>query len=529
MRNKFVFLRIAQELQFWACVVIVVAMPFSNLFMSLGMFILAGSVILQNMLADRPSNWKDLLRENMKRLAIIPMLGLFFLLLLSLIYTEHFDYALWDLKMKLPIFVLPVAFLFGKPFDELQRQRILGCFILSTAVACTLCIASYIVAPSKLNHDARQISIFISHIRFSMMLILASVLLFTSAWHKPFGKVLTIMLLTLFGAFIYLSSSLTGAVLVFGMLAWATIFWFSNKSASQKLRFGVLTFFLLLSGCGVYWVVDSFKDYFNAQPLCTQTHSAGGELYADYHDYPLIENGHFVMEGIAWSELYREWSRKSNISPDSLDGGGHLLKGTLIRYLGNKGLLKDSVGISMLTPLDISNIESGMTHPYLHHGIDGRLNKVWFEWSNYKAGGNTSGHSILQRIEFIRTALLIIGEHPVWGVGIGDVAKSFACKYEEIGSSLDQKHRLRAHNQYLTMWISAGFFGLVAFAYWLWKNLKSPSWLPQAKNALFMIAVLSFITEDTLETVAGVVFISFFLAFFADTIPPSAASQLPAK
>lgn len=527
MRSKSALLRIAQELQFWACLVIVAAMPFSNLFMSLGMFILAGSVILQHILADHPKNWKEHLKENAHRLAIFPMLALFLIMLISLFYSQDYNYALWDLKMKLPILILPFAFLFGKPFDDVQRRRIIGSFILSTAVACILCITSYLLTPSKINHDARQISIFISHIRFSMMLILASVLLFTSAWNKPFGKALTMLLLPVYGIFIYLSSSLTGVVLVFGMLAWGTIYWLSNKSAGKQLRLGALTLFIAITGFSAYWIAQSFRDYFNAEPLCTQTHSAGGEPYADYQHYPLIENGHYVMEGIAWSELYRAWSRKSPLSPDSLDGGGHLLKGTLIRYLGNKGLLKDSIGISQLTPLDVSNIESGMTQPILHRGINGRLNKVWFEWSNYKAGGNTSGHSILQRIEFIRTAMLIIGDHPIWGVGIGDVAESFARKYNETGSSLDQKFRLRAHNQYLTIWISTGFIGLLAFAYWLWKGYSSPSWLPQAKYALFVIAVLSFITEDTLETVAGVVFISFFLAFFADTTAPTAALPIP--
>jgi len=307
-------------------------------------------------------------------------------------------------------------------------------------------------------------------------------------------------------------------------MAWGAFYWMRATDQNKRIRVAALTAFIGVFALGIFWIARSYTSYFDVHPLTNATRSAGGETYADFQDYPLIENGHYVMEGVAWSELYRCWSRRSAIAPDSLDGGGHLLKGTLIRYLGNQDLLKDSTGIQQLSDIDISYIEAGLTQPDIQLGLNSRLNKVWFEWSNYKAGGNTSGHSVLQRVEFLHAASFIIRQHPLFGVGTGDVAHAFSEAYDALGSSLDQKHRLRAHNQYLTLWISTGMLGLIALLFWLYQIFSAASWMPHARAALCIIVTLSFLTEDTLETTAGVVFVSFFAAFFADTLSPNTAS-----
>jgi O-antigen ligase len=131
---------------------------------------------------------------------------------------------------------------------------------------------------------------------------------------------------------------------------------------------------------------------------------------------------------------------------------------------------------------------------------------------------------VLQRVEFLHAASFIIRQHPLFGVGTGDVAHAFSEAYDALGSSLDQKHRLRAHNQYLTLWISTGILGLIALLFWLYQIFSAASWMPNARAALCIIVTLSFLTEDTLETTAGVVFVSFFAAFFADTLSPNTAS-----
>jgi hypothetical protein len=241
-----------------------------------------------------------------------------------------------------------------------------------------------------------------------------------------------------------------------------------------------------------------------------------GEPYDHHANFPFIENGHYVMTYVAWGELYETWYVRSIMHPDSLDGRGHVLKGTLIRYLASKDLRKDADGVRALTNEDIRAIEAGVPTctEMSERGLHKRLNRIFFEWSNYRAGGDPDGHSVIQRWEFWKTAAWII-KHNAWiGVGTGDVKDAFQEAYTINNSPLDDAYRLRAHNQYLTMWVTYGVFGLLAFlviVFW-------PVWRSEQRNTLTVMIVLlvslSFLTEDTLESQAGVMFMAYFYTLF---------------
>ncbi|NJK95270.1 MAG: O-antigen ligase family protein [Bacteroidales bacterium] len=74
---------------------------------------------------------------------------------------------------------------------------------------------------------------------------------------------------------------------------------------------------------------------------------------------------------------------------------------------------------------------------------------LW-EINQYKNGGNPSGHSFTQRLEYLKVSASII-KHNFWiGVGTGDVAATFKDYYQKQNSCLDPRWRLRAHNQLIT-------------------------------------------------------------------------------
>ena len=82
-----------------------------------------------------------------------------------------------------------------------------------------------------------------------------------------------------------------------------------------------------------------------------------------------------------------------------------------------------------------------------------------------------------------------------------------------MNSPLEKKFRLGAHNQYLTFAVTFGIAGFVWFLFSLFYPLRQ---LVQAKMfdyfyiTFFVIALLSMLSEDTLETQAGVSFFAFF-------------------
>jgi hypothetical protein len=220
-----------------------------------------------------------------------------------------------------------------------------------------------------------------------------------------------------------------------------------------------------------------------------------------------------VWKHIAWGELTRTWKQRSAIHPDSLDARKQPLKGTLIRYLTSRGLDKDSVGVWSLTPHDIKMIESGKTS-YLSgtkKGLANRLDKIFFEIDNYRNGGDPSGNSVTQRLEFWKCALAIIAENPINGVGTGDVNDKFQQQYEASQSQLDKAFRLRSHNQYLTysvaLGIPGGLYLIMTLLYPLTRRRFRSDFL---YVAFATVSILSFMTEDSLETQAGVTFFTFF-------------------
>jgi O-antigen ligase len=147
-------------------------------------------------------------------------------------------------------------------------------------------------------------------------------------------------------------------------------------------------------------------------------------------------------------------------------------------------------------------------------GLNKRLDRIFFEWSNYRAGGDPNGHSVLQRWEFWKTGWGIAKSNVLFGVGTGDVKSAFRQAYIDNESPLQPQFRLRAHNQYLTMWITYGIVGLVLFLL----ILAWPLFHGYGRDAnyimFFILAALSFLTEDTLESQAGVMFFAFFYALF---------------
>ena len=105
-----------------------------------------------------------------------------------------------------------------------------------------------------------------------------------------------------------------------------------------------------------------------------------------------------------------------------------------------------------------------------------RIEQVLYELDTYRASGDPNGHSVTMRMEFQRVGLGIAKEHWLTGAGTGDTQLAFDAAYAAEQSPLAGKWRLRAHNQYLTLLISFGVFGLLwsLFSWWwpAWRHLR---------------------------------------------------------
>jgi O-antigen ligase len=184
--------------------------------------------------------------------------------------------------------------------------------------------------------------------------------------------------------------------------------------------------------------------------------------------------------------------------------------------MASKGLNKDAEGFSKLTSEDIGNIEKGHASIY-YSGILARVYGLQYQLNNDL---NPNGHSLLERLEYWRHGMLIIKSPSFFaGVGVGDVQSEFNRVYQEHNTQLEEANWHRAHNMFLTTLIGIGIIGLFIF---IWLHSELILQMIRSKNTLallFMIITLvSYMTEDTLETQTGVTFFSLFFALFISRV-----------
>lgn len=511
---------ILQILQWTGLAIVLTALSFSNFFISFGTFWLAGVWLLSLVNGYYSGeNIRDRFREFIKDKALWVPSFIFLLPLIGLLWTEDFKFASWDLRMKIPILFMPLLLGTLPNLPSKWLEFLLRYFIFSLVVAVSLCLAVYTGIWKRDVFNIRDISVFISHIRFSMLLVFG-IALIVHRWLLR-GRFVFIcsVIVAYFLVFLWILESITGFVLI---VTWVTvlILYHSIHSGRNIIRLGIPLLFISMILGGFLYLKECYEDYFSVAPLdvaSLELSTPRGNPYEHYVENRQVENGHYIMTYICWQELKEEWEKKSDLEFDSLDVKGNEVKWTLIRYLTSMGERKDADGMKRLNEEDINNIERGIPSYsyYSKSGIRRRLDKVFFELDNYRNGGSPNGHSVFQRFEFWEVGTSIFCENFILGVGTGDLKNSFKEAYIVSGTRLEVKNRLRAHNQYLTFFITYGvvggliFLSLFFYPVFADRNLR--------KNMLYLgftlICVMSFLSEDTLETQVGVTFYIFLHSF----------------
>jgi hypothetical protein len=420
--------------------------------------------------------------------------------------------------MKLPLMALPLLISGLNPLTQGQFRALTGIFILGVAIAVLFCLQAYWIGSPEIDIDVRLISIFISHVRFSLLIALAFGLLVSYTYSSVKGVVLIILFAIPSFYFLYVIGSITGVSALAALILWST-FHIAARQSSLYRKALILSVPVVLIALSSMYLVKSYNEYFTLKYTSNQTEdtlTSRGAAYNQTPEYPLIENGRLVYSFVADQELYEAWYERSTMHLDSLDERGYSLKGKLIRYLTSKDLRKDADGVAALTQEDVLAIERGIPTcvESTQHGLSQRLSRIFFEWSNYRAGGSPDGHSVIQRLEFWKTAWLIIERNMWTGVGTGDIKLAFQDGYKERNSMLSERYRLRAHNQYLTMWATYGVFGLIIFLCITFWPILTASRSDVNLQMIVLLVAISFLTEDTLESQAGVMLMAYFYSMF---------------
>jgi hypothetical protein len=449
------------------------------------------------------------------------LFSLFLLHVMGMLYTQNIPKGLDDLRNKIPLLILPLMLFSTKPLSTKELKLLFGTFFVSVFVSSICCFFVYVGFTKKIIVDVRKASIFMSHIRFSLFISFAIIgLIYATLTEKnKLLKIICVLVTLWLLFFMYKLEMATGFLLliVVGLLLVVLyVFNWISKAAS-------LILLVVLSIIGIFIVnkamlsLSMFEKTNNNPANVILEKTKNGNFYYNDTASSFSENGNLIIININDLELQKEWNKKSKIPYNGKDNKGNELCYTLKRYIASKGFTKDSLGFSKLNIDDIKRIENGITnYKYnVNSGLSSKWREFVWEYTKYKKGENPSGHSLIMRLEFWKNASYIIYENPLFGVGTGDIQDSFDAMYTFTNSKLDMIWRLRCHNQYLAITVAFGFFGLILFLFYLIypaiilrKKLHYLYW------PFYLIALLSFVTEDTLETQSGVTFFIFFQTLF---------------
>jgi len=366
-------------------------------------------------------------------------------------------------------------------------------------------------------HDIREMALHVSHIRFSLMIVIA---LFISIYFlmnelKTSLRVLWFFVISWLLFYTYYSQVLSGVLAILGGL-FGIISYIIFKNSHRGVKGIAITMVFLLSILFTWLVYDISSPEVFVLPKKIETHTKLGNRYENNIHSKIIENGHFLDLYYCEKEVDSSWKLRSNVSLEDLSPRGYRYKYVLKRYLTSKGLRKDALGVKTLSNQDIKNIESGIPSVVeLEKGFLARYKQLKYELS-----GNLdpNGHSILQRFEFWKASKMIIIENWFLGVGLGSSKDAFLKQYKKMNSKLLIENQWESHNQFLSIWISFGIVGLLLFILWLtsiFKNTLKNNWL---QVTIFGVLIFSFFVEDTLSTLVGMTLFAFFAGIFQNNL-----------
>ncbi|MCD4791945.1 MAG: O-antigen ligase family protein [Bacteroidales bacterium] len=498
----------------------VAVMPHSRGLLSSSQIGLTGLWLLE-------ANFKQKFKTLKNNKSILIFSSIFLIHLIGLIYTDNLSYALKDLRIKLPLLLFPIIIGTSKKLGFKEIKLIISVFTISIFLKTLFGIAVLSGITGKEISNVQEIAGKFSHIRYALILNIVIfsnfyLLFFNPKNEKVFIKIFHIVSIIWLSIFLFILHSVTGWVIFLILIIFTGIFIIFNTSNTSVKKYSII--FSISLSCLIFFYLAYSVHKFNKTDKIdirtVDTHTLSGNPYLNNFDSQERENGHFVNIYLCEKELQETWNIVSSFKYKGKDKKDQHIKYTLIRYLSSKNYRKDKEGVQKLSEQDIKNIENG-TANYIYekkYTIYPKIYEILWQIEKYSAGGNPENHSVTQRLEFIKTGKEIIKQNFWFGVGTGDVKDEFNNQYKKTSSELSRDHRLRAHNQYITFFITFGILGFIwiLFAY-IYPGIKEKKFKDYLFLVVFIIMSFSMLNEDTLETQMGATTFAFFLSLFLYT------------
>lgn len=439
-------------------------------------------------------------------------IGFYLLLLAGMLWTENQPYGWSIMQVKLPLLVVPLVILTTRPLRGRVRHWVLWAYAATVLVVSVIGMVRMCTIPGLPYRDAVP---YISHIRFALNCCMVVFLCAgVAVRHRSLlHRAVAIAVLLWMLAFIVLQHSYT-AIAVLAVVSLLTLIVY-------RRRWPLIALWMAVAGCLVFFVAYNVKQYYRMGPLSTEplrSHTASGNAYFHARD-GIIENGNYVNNYICTDELREQWTRRSAMPYDSETLAGYGVEPTLVRYMNCLGLTKDSAGIAAMSDGQIGAVERGVANPVYEGGnpLKKMVYVMLLEREFYVHTRAVKGFTMLQRLELWEATLDVIADNLWTGVGTGDVVDAMQ-EYLAASKSELSGRGMRSHNQYLGTVAAIGILGVALLLFLAARTFSGRKSRMAPLMLAWMLAILiSMLTEDTVDTLAGILFCTWFLAFRTPT------------
>ena len=140
-----------------------------------------------------------------------------------------------------------------------------------------------------------------------------------------------------------------------------------------------------------------------------------------------------------------------------------------------------------------------------------------------KQGDESGNYGDISRLMSYNLATDLIKQHPLTGVGTGDMLSAMDSSYARRYPQVPPAARLLPHNQFLLVGLGCGIPAMLLFAFWVFMPLAA---LKRNRQSFFffmvwLIMLLQLLIEPALEVQLGVFVYLFFLLLLKHELPRS--------
>jgi O-antigen ligase len=520
--NRFPREEIHRKVYLFGLAMLLCCLPLSRYLVSVAQFL-----ITLNWIAE--GHFRNRLHQLRNRPAILVFASVFVMYALGLLYSADFHMGLEKVKNALPLLFLPLVMGTSPALAGKALKRLLLLFTAAVITASLVCIIGYMVRGLPPGGDFRDISVFMTHIRFALLIDMAiAILLYFAFFEDSEGNTknhfkdpefwLTFACAIYLAGFQLFLRSATGILILLLLVAVIAVnIIIRFRKPLRHIGLGMIAG-LFLAGAAL--VLFTWFRNFHVSPVdpgTLESNTVNGNPYVHDTLSGMLENGHYTELYLCEPELRKEWNRISDMPYDQFDLKGQPINATIRRYLTSMGLRKDSAGLHSLTPADLEQIEKGYANYKFREnpGIYQRLYETLWEIHVFQRSGYAEQHSFGQRLLFTRLAGELIREHPWTGYGPGDVYRVMLDRAIADNFSIDPKWEGKPHNQFAFLLLGFGIAGfLLILGCWIFPVIRMRAWRYLLFNLFVIIISVSMLVMDTLESYDSMAFFGFFYCLF---------------